>query len=153
MSYEEAIQDMDAIHRKLNEYRTMLEFAKGNKTAQPMIPPLELAIANLEDLLRPSIRNPGFKRKELRKITIRATNLDYKIKDRDCKGIFYPEGNHFVFEMEETKRWFDRVGFPLRIGYLLIPEGIQCRYIITNVEFLKRRPRKTVLNAVPVDVA
>ncbi len=153
MRYEEAIQDKEAIQCKLDEYRKMLEFAKENKTAQPMIPLLELAIETQEDLLKPRIRHAALQRKELKKITIRATNLDYKVKDRYCKGIFYSEADHFVFEMEETKRWFDRVGFPLRSGYLLIPEGIQSKYVITKVDFRSKRPKRAIFTAVPADVA
>ena len=153
MKYEEAIQDKEAIQRKLDEYRKMLEFAKENKTAQPMIPLLELAIETHEDLLKPRIRHAAPQRKELKKISIRATNLDYKVKDRHCKGVYYPEGDHFVFEMEETKRWFNRVGFPLRPGYLLIPEGRQSNYVITKVDFRSKPPKRATFIAVPTDVA
>ena len=153
MKYEEAIQDKEAIQRKLDEYRKMLEFAKENKTAQPMIPLLELAIETHEDLLKPRIRHAAPQRKELKKISIRATNLDYKVKDRHCKGVYYPEGDHLIFEMEETKRWFNTIRFPPRVGYLLIPEETHSKYVITKIDYLQKRPKKAVFTAISADAS
>ena len=86
-------------------------------------------------------------------IIVRATNLSYKVKDRHCKGSYHPDGDHFIFEMEQTKNWFAHDSFPLRIGYLLIPEDSQRKYVITKVDFRAKRPKRAIFTAIPVDSA
>ena len=157
MSQKDYIQSQEAIQRRLDEYRTMLEFAKENKTAQSMIPLLEFTIEGQKDLLRACIRSLEFRTMEERTrtqdIIIRATNLSYKVKDRHCQGSYHPDGDHFIFEMEQTKNWFAHDSFPLRIGYLLIPEDSQRKYVITKVDFRAKRPKRAIFTAFLVDAA
>ena len=55
MSYEEDLQEQEnTVRRKIEEYSSMLEFAKENKTAQSMIPLLELAIEGQKTALEPA---------------------------------------------------------------------------------------------------
>ena len=158
MSYEEDLQEQEnTVRRKIEEYSSMLEFAKENKTAQSMIPLLELAIEGQKDRLRACLRSHEFQamkeRTRTQDIIVRATNLSYKVKDRHCKGSYHPDGDHFIFEMEQTKNWFAHDSFPLRIGYLLIPEDSQRKYVITKVDFRAKRPKRAIFTAIPVDSA
>ena len=82
-------------------------------------------------------------------IIIHPMHVTTRCIDRHCEGSYRQEGDHFIFEMEQTKRWFNQDSFPPRVGYLLIPEGSNKTYEITKVDFLEKRPKKAVFTAVP----
>ncbi len=83
-------------------------------------------------------------------ITILATH-SIRTKYRHCQGTYHQSGESFIFVLEQTKRWFELNYFDLQPGYLLIPEGSDCAYKITNVDFCEKRPKKAVLTAIPVE--
>ncbi len=153
MSSVEIIRDAAAVERKLEELHSMLETAKNSITAQPMIPLIETAIEAHEDNLKNIQLAAELKRKLPKRIILRATGLDTWAKDRHCVGVYYPADDHFVFELEQTKRWFSLCKFLPRVGYLLIPEDSDCIFQITSVRFLDKRPKKTLFTAIPVSIA
>ena len=153
MNSEAIIQDTTAIERKLEELRSMLETAKCSQSAKSMTPIIEAAIEAHEDQLSSIRRVADLKRRLPKRIILRATGLDTWAKDRHCSGIYYPEDDHYVFELDQTKRWFSICKFPPRAGYLLIPEDTNSQFEITSVSFLDKRPKKTVFTAVPSKAA
>ncbi len=150
---EEILHETVVVERKLHELRSMLETAKSSKTAQPMVPLIENAIACHEDRLKDIQRDASQKRRAPKRIILRATHLDTWAKDRHCIGIYYPVDDHYVFELEQTKRWFSICKFPPRVGYLLIPEDTDCLFEITSISFLDKRPKKTLFTAIPTAAA
>ena len=149
MSSEAIILDTAAIERKLEELRSMLETAKCSQSAKSMVPIIEAH----EDQLSSIRRVADLKRSLPKRIILRATGLDTWAKDRHCSGIYYPEDDHYVFELDQTKRWFSICKFPPRAGDLLIPEDTNSQFEITSVSFLDKRPKKTVFTAVPSKAA
>ena len=153
MNSEAIIQDTAAIERKLEELRSMLETAKSSESAMLMVPLIEAAIEAYEYRLPRTKRVSDLKRRAVKRIILRATGLDTWAKDRHCSGTYYQEDDHYVFELDQTKRWFAICKFPPRAGYLLIPEDSNCQFEITSVSFLDKRPKKTVFTAVPSTAA
>ena len=150
MSSVDIIRDTAAIERKLEELRSMLETAKRSKSAVSMIPLIEDAIEAHEGYLRNIQFAAERQRNTPKRIILRATHLAYWAKDRHCLGVYYPVDDHYVFELEQTKRWFGRCKFPPRTGYLLLPEDTDCIFEIRSISFLDTPPRKAVFTAAPV---
>ena len=153
MSSVDIIRDTVAVERKLEELRSMLETAKASKSAVSMIPLIEDAIEAHEGYLRNIQFAAERQRNTPKRIILRATHLAYWAKDRHCLGIYYPVDNHYIFELEQTKRWFDICKFLPRVGYLLIPEDSNCKYVVTSVSYRDKRPKRTIFTAVPANVA
>ncbi len=153
MKSEAIIQDTTAIELKLEELRSMLEAAKQSESTLLMVPLIEAAIEAYEYRLTSTKRVADLKRRIPKRIILRATGLDTWAKDRHCSGIYYPKDDHYVFELDQTKRWFAICKFPPRAGYLLIPEDTNSQFEITSVSFLDKRPKKTVFTAVPSTAA
>lgn len=86
-------------------------------------------------------------------ITILATHSNTRTKFRICQGEYYKSGDKYVFELEQTKRWFDQSSFTPEPGFLLIPEGSDCAYRITNVDYLNIRPKHAIFTAVPATLS
>ena len=149
MSPETTIQDTEMIRRKIEELRAMLEFAKTSVTARPMIPLIETAIEAREDSLKNIKLAAEMQRKKPKNIILRATHLDTWAKDRHCVGVYYQVDDHYVFELQQTKRWFVLSQFLPRVGYLLIPEDSDCKFVITGISFLDKMPKKAVFTAIP----
>ena len=148
MSSVDIIRDTAAIERKLEELRSMLETAKRSKSAVSMIPLIEDAIEAHEGYLRNIQFAAERQRNTPKRIILRATHLAYWAKDRHCLGVYYPVDDHYVFELEQTKRWFDICKFLPRVGYLLIPEDNECQFEITSISFLDKRPKKAIFTAI-----
>lgn len=153
MNSDPIIQDPAAIERKLEELRSMLETAKSSESTMLMVPLIEAAIEAYEYRLTSTKRFSCLKQRAAKRIILRATGLDTWAKDRHCTGIYYQDDDHYVFELDQTKRWFAICKFPPRAGYLLIPEDSNCQFEITSVSFLDKRPKKTVFTAVPSTAA
>ena len=150
---EKVVQETETIQHKLEELHSMLETAKNSTTAQPMIPLIETAIEAHEDNLKNIQLAAELQRKLSKRIILRATGLDTWAKDRHCVGVYYPADDHFVFELEQTKRWFSLCKFLPRVGYLLIPEDSDSKFQITSIRFLDKRPKRTIFTAIPVSAA
>ena len=150
---EKLVHEIENTQRKLEELHSMLETAKNSVASQPMIPLIETAIEAHEDNLKNIRIAEELKRKMPKQIILRATHLATWAKDRHCVGIYYPVDDHYVFELEQTKRWFSLCKFLPRVGYLLIPEDNDCKFEITSIRFLDKRPKKTIFTAVPVKAA
>ena len=153
MKPEELAQDTALVEKKVDELNSMLDIAKRSGSAQSVITSIESAIKLYKDCLKNIQRNAELQRKMPKHIVLRATHLDTWAKDRHCSGVYYPVDDHYVFELEQTKRWFANYKFLPRVGYLLIPDGSNCTYEITSVAFLDKRPKKTIFTAVPVKAA
>lgn len=152
-SPEKADQEAETIQRKLEELHSMLETAKNSAATQPMIPLIETAIEAHEDSLKNMRIVEDLKRKLPKQIILRATHIATWAKDRYCLGVYYPVDDHYVFELEQTKRWFSLGKFLPRVGYLLIPEDSNCKFVVTSVSYRDKRPKRTIFTAVPANVA
>ncbi len=137
----------------LDELHKMLDSAKEQKAAQPLIPLINIAIDAEEQRIRNEARDAALRAQRpkyrIQEIVVRAMNIATWSKDRHCQGSYHPEGNHFIFEMEQTRRWFSQDSFLPRVGYLLIPADTQQQYVITKIDFLEKRPKKAIFTAVP----
>ncbi len=137
----------------LDELHKMLDSAKGLKAAQPLIPLINTAIDAEEQRIKNAARDASLReqrpRYRIQEIVIRAMAIATWSKDRHCQGSYHPEGDHFIFEMEQTKRWFSQDSFLPRVGYLLIPTDTHQQYVITKIDFLGKRPKKSIFTAVP----
>ena len=141
----------------LDELHKMLDSAKKQNATLPLIPLIKIAIDAEEQRITNRARDtalltmrPQYNKQE---IVIRAMNIDTWCKDRHCVGIYYPVDDHFVFELEQTKRWFSLCKFLPRVGYHLIPEDSDCKFVITSIRFHDKRPKKTIFTAVPAKAA
>ena len=83
-------------------------------------------------------------------ITILATGSGTRVKSRNCQGTYHQSGDNYTFELEQTKRWFDLSSFTPKPGYLLILEGSDHAFEITNVDYKKTRPKHAIFTAIPV---
>ena len=137
---ETIILDPQIIECKLKELRSMLETVKSSESSPHMVPLIEAAIEANEKHLRDSQCFSDLQRKMPKQIILRATGLDTWAKDRHCSGSYYQVGDHYVFELGQTKRWFGRCKFPPRTGYLLLPEDTDCIFEIRSISFLDNPP-------------
>ena len=139
----------------LDELHRMLDSAKKQKAAQPLIPLINIAIDAEEQRIRNEARDAALRamrpQHKIQEIIVRATNIDSRARDRYCKGSFHQEGDHFVFEMQETKNWFRHKRFLPRSGFLLMPNDCQREFVITDISYLGKRPKRAIFTAVPSD--
>lgn len=80
-------------------------------------------------------------------LVIKSHRTDRKIKDRHCEGSCYQNGEFTIFELEQTKRWFDLDHFPLEEGCRIInSEGAQ--FVVTKVDYKAKRPKNAICHTV-----
>ncbi len=82
-------------------------------------------------------------------ITIRSNRTDYKIKERSCSGTRKSsDKNETVFELEQTRRWFDRDHFEILPGFKVRLEEDPHEYVVTSITYTDKRPFRTILKTV-----
>lgn len=140
----------------LDELHKMLDSAKKQKAAQPLIPLINIAIDAEEQRIKNRARDielramrPQYK---IQEIIVRATNIDSRARDRHCEGSFHQEGDHFIFEMQQTKNWFRQKRFMPRTGFLLMPKNCQSEFVITSITFQEKRPKRAIITTVRNEV-
>ena len=72
------------------------------------------------------------------------------LKARNCQGVISRDGDKYVVQLEQTKRWFDISSFTPEPGFLLIAEELNYVLKITDVKYLEKRPKHVVFTAIPV---
>ena len=87
--------------------------------------------------------------KVIDEIRLRSNRTDYRIKERICTATWDPQSQHPVFELEQTRNWFDRDSFMPEVGFTLVTPDDEI-YEITGVSFLEKRPKKAVFTTVHV---
>ena len=80
-------------------------------------------------------------------LTIKSHRTDRKIKDRCCEGSSYEEGEFTIFELEQTKRWFDLDSFSLEAGCRIIDSNGN-QFVVTKVDYKPKRPKKAICHTV-----
>ena len=80
-------------------------------------------------------------------LVIKSHRTDRKIKDRCCAGSSYVDGEFTIFELEQTKRWFDLDHFPLEAGCKIVNSDGEL-FIVTRVDYKDKRPKYAICQTV-----